>query len=63
MHTIRESLKDEKIRNKTFNKLIQMDDSSKYVVSTDTKDYSQDDITHINLLEFLKDENLITKGG
>lgn len=54
------SLKDEKTRKEVFKKLDKVDDATKYVISMDEYDYSKDNIKHVNIIDFLKDENIIT---
>lgn len=56
------TLKDKKTRNKIFNKLKQTKNAKKYVISTDETNYDMDDIKHVNIIEFLKDEEKITNG-
>lgn len=59
---VEKTLSDETIRKNTFNKLNQFD-GGKYVISMDTADYSEKDITHVNIIDFLKDDKLITGNG
>lgn len=55
------SLQDKNIRKKVFTKLEKLT-GTKYVISMDDENYSQKDVRHVNLIEFLKNENIITEG-
>lgn len=51
-------MSNEETRNREFNAFIDIDDSyPKYVISKDTEDYSRDDIKHINIFDFLMNDD------
>lgn len=54
------SIADETLRSKVFDKLNHDENAVKYVLSMDTKDYSTWNIKHINIIDFLKNEDSIT---
>ena len=59
---IEESIEEEEIRKKTLDKLNKVK-GNKYIISTDRTDYSQEGVKHVNIIDFLKDENMITNYG
>lgn len=51
-------MSNEETRNREFNAFIDIDDSyPKYVISKDTEDYSRDGIKHINIFDFLMNDD------
>ena len=51
-------LSNEDTRNREFNAFVNIKDNyPKYVISKDTENYSQNGITHVNIFEFLMNDD------
>ena len=56
---VSESILDENTREREFNPLEKISDNyPKYVLTLDDWDYSKNGITHLNVIDFLKNENI-----
>ena len=56
---ISETIMDENTREREFRPLKQISDNyPKYILTLDTWDYSADGISHMNIIDFLKNEDL-----
>lgn len=56
---VSETIMDEKTREREFNSLEKIKDNfPKYVITQDTWDYSQNGIIHLNIIDFLKNEEI-----
>ena len=55
---ISESIVDLKTREREFNSLRKLNDNyPKYVITNDDKDYSNEGIIHLNIINFLKSDD------
>jgi len=58
---VENTIKDENKRKTIYRKLRKTGNSAKYVISEDTQNYSHEDIQHVNIIDFLKNKEIITK--
>ena len=56
---VEKTIKDEKIRKEVFDKLNQNENGLNYIISLDETDCSTNNIKHLNIIDFLKDEDII----
>ncbi len=56
---VSESLLDEKTRKREFKPLLMIQDNDlKYILTMDNYDFSQEGIKHMNIIDFLKNEDI-----
>ncbi|RAP49120.1 MAG: hypothetical protein BZ136_03795 [Methanosphaera sp. rholeuAM74] len=60
---VENTIKDENKRKKVYRKLRKTGNSAKYIISEDTQNYTHEDIQHVNIIDFLKNKQIITEQG
>ena len=60
---VEHTIQDQNKRKTVYEKLRKTGNSAKYIISEDTQNYTHKDIQHVNIIDFLKNQKIITKQG